>query len=465
MNKNTSIEEILKYRDVADLHQFIVNHAAKNPEFEKAFLTNFNPQQASDMDKADYADTIADAFANNRPKGNSRYGRWDDDGFDAEDVANDLQPLLDKAAYYLQHTNVAEAILICQALIETIPDEWESDLDYDGDVQVIYDDAINKLQEMMDGNLLSVSQKQELFDWYSEEHKDAKHEYVGLNTNLKALEGFFTDTPEMLERSLANMEDRIKNADADYEKQDAVMSKIRLLQNAGLEKEAESAIDQYIRFDKVRKLRMEKLMKETQYADAIKLIQEGIKIALEEQYAGTVNRWKEELLSIYKLQDNHDKILSAAEELFYNDPNGNPKYYNELKKYTPEKDWPATLERLLSKMDNGYFGFNTLKADMLIEHKMWERLLALCQKAGAQKLEEYEKYLKPLYAKEIFDAYYKYVEKQALITDLRAYENVARVLRKMKGYEGGDIIVEQLLRKYREVYKRRKNMMKELEGV
>ena len=93
----------------------------------------------------------------------------------------------------------------------------------------------------------------------------------------------------------------------------------------------------------MHKLRLEKLNNKKQYAEAIELIQEGIKIAIEEQYAGTVNSWKEELLSIYKLRDNHDEILSMADDLFYSN-NGNPKYYNELKKYTPEKDWPATLE-------------------------------------------------------------------------------------------------------------------------
>lgn len=41
---------------------------------------------------------------------------------------------------------------------------------------------------------------------------------------------------------------------------------------------------------------------------------------------------------------------------------------------------------------------------------MWERLLELCKNAGAEKLEKYGKYLKPLYAKEVFDAYYQYVE-------------------------------------------------------
>ena len=96
---------------------------------------------------------------------------------------------------------------------------------------------------------------------------------------------------------------------------------------------------------------------------------------------------------------------------------------------------------------------------------MWDRLFALCKKTNVESIEKYEKYLKPYYAKEIFDAYLSYVEKQALITDKHAYSNVARVLKKMKAYEGGNETVNKLLLQYRELYKRRKNMMEELKGV
>jgi len=465
---NKKYKEILKYCDVTDLHQFIMDYASKNPEFSKAFMARFNPEKKSSGTEEDYTTAIEKAFHKNRNQVGDRYNGWDDFGFDAYAVAQALNPLLEKIDFYLQNNNIGEAILICRALIETIPDEWNDagEGDEEGEVQVIYDTAIDKLQELLEENRLSKTQKEALFDWYSEENKlSAKHEYVGLNTSLGVLESYFTDTPEMLQKNLANIEERISNAGSDYRREDAAMDKIHLLQKEGMDEEAENAITEYIRFKNVRKLRMERLIKEKRYADAIELIQAGIKIATQEGHPGTVNSWKGELLTIYKLQNSLDKILSTSEELFYEERSGSRKYYDELKKYTPKKDWPATLERLLSKMDKGFFGFNDLKADMLIEHKMWDRLFTLCEKSGAEKLEQYEKYLKPLYAGEIFDAYQKYVEKQALITDQIAYDNVGRVLKKMKGFEGGKEVVSKLLLKYKEVYKRRKNMMKVLEGV
>jgi hypothetical protein len=430
------IKEILKYCETTNLHQFIIDYAAKDREFKNALISRLDPKKISE-DKEDYAAAILMAFNDNAMKGGNRYSGWEEYGFDAMDVAADLQPLLEKVDYCLLNKNYDEAVIICQALIETIPDEWEPEFDEDGDVQVVYDDAIEKLRKILENNFLTSVQKEALFDWYTGEHTKSKHEYVGLDTNLKVLEVFFSDTPEMLAKNLANMEERIKNSASDYEKEKAAISKIELLQNAGLEAEAESAISQYIRFKDVRKLRLEKLIKGKQYADAIQLIAEGIQVALNEQHPGTVTNWKEDLLNIYELQKDPAKILATAEELFY-DSHNHRKYYDQLKKYTPESEWPVTLERLLSKMNSGFFGFNSLKAEILIEHKMWERLFAICQKAGAEKLEEYEKYLTPYYAKEIFDSFYKYVETQALITDQNAYMNVARVLKKMKQYEGGE---------------------------
>lgn len=463
-NNNIQPKEILKYINTDDLHQFIINYGAKHPEFMEKFMAHFSPKQVS-AGKKDYTGSIMNAFGSNTLSSGNRYRDYGDYGFDALSVAEDLKLLLDKAAYFIKHKNYEEAILICTAMIETIPGEWEPDFDYDGDVQVKYDEAIDMLQEMLEQKLLSPVQKEALFNWYCEEHKNEKHRYVGLNTDLRALEEFFADTPEMLEQNIKNIDERILSATDDYDRQRAAMDKIRLLQNAGLAQEAETVISQYLVFSDVRKLRVEKLLHEKQYEQAIDLIKDGIKIAVSNNHPGTAADWKDKLLDIYLLQKNTAKIISTAEDLFINGRDSR-KYYPLLKKHITPAEWPVALQHLLTNMkDSGWGGVNDFKAEILIAHKMWEALFMLCKKANVESLEKYEKYLKPYYAKEIFDAYFNYAEKQALITDKQAYSNVARVLKKMKGYEGGKEVVSKLLLKYRELYKRRKNMMGELKGV
>jgi len=63
------------------------------------------------------------------------------------------------------------------------------------------------------------------------------------------------------------------------------------------------------------------------------------------------------------------------------------------------------------------------------------------------------------------DLYRDSVDKKALIADGHAYQEVARLLKKMRTFAGGDELVDQLLEKYRSTYKRRKNMMVELKDV
>lgn len=465
MAKEISISEMVMQCEVMELREFVFAYTNKNREFRNAFLNKFNPSKISTGDKKAYAAMVSAAFANNPFTVRGRHRNWTDYGFDAEGVREDLELLLDKATWFIQYENYNEAIIICQAMIETIPDEWEDQFDHDGDVQVMYDGAIDRLQEMLDRNALSKKQKENLFEWYDSEIRKHKHKYIGLDTNLGSLQNYFTETNDMLAKTLLNIDERIHNAGSDYEKEDAILNKINILQKTNQPDKAAEVIDRYISFKRIRELRFETLIKQNKYAEAIELIKKGIQIAVTNKHSGNIGDWQEKLFDIYEFQKDTKQALIIAEELFYNNHRDKRKYYDYIKKHTPEKTWLQTVERFLSKMDNSYWGFNTFKADILIEHKMWDRLFAMCLKAGTEHLEHYEKYLKPVYAKELFDAFHKYVEQQATITDKGAYKNVARVLKKMKHYPDGKEVVAALLKNYREVYKRRKYMMKELEGV
>ncbi|MFA5462837.1 MAG: hypothetical protein WC265_02030, partial [Dysgonamonadaceae bacterium] len=100
-----------------------------------------------------------------------------------------------------------------------------------------------------------------------------------------------------------------------------------------------------------------------------------------------------------------------------------------------------------------------------IEHEKWDQLFEQCKKGGVQYVEEYEKQLKPLFEKEIFQIYLNYIEQEATITDQKSYENVGRVLKCLKTLKGGKEKVQELISNYRVVYKRRKNMIAVLDQV
>ncbi len=96
---------------------------------------------------------------------------------------------------------------------------------------------------------------------------------------------------------------------------------------------------------------------------------------------------------------------------------------------------------------------------------MWDDLWILCQKGSVTDIVRHEKYLRPKFDKEIFKRYLAYAERQAEITDKNAYKIVADTLIRMKSFAGGKEIVKQLATNYRQKYKRRPYMIKELDRV
>ncbi len=101
-NKKAKIEEIVKQLSLADLQQFIIKYAAKHPDFEKGFIRVFNPKKPA-ASKEEYTADIKDAFRGSEPPSRNRYQDYGDYGFDALEVAGNLEPLLEKANYYINH--------------------------------------------------------------------------------------------------------------------------------------------------------------------------------------------------------------------------------------------------------------------------------------------------------------------------------------------------------------------------
>ncbi|MBK5196299.1 MAG: hypothetical protein JJE08_09800 [Proteiniphilum sp.] len=379
-------------------------------------------------------------------------------------MSKKLEPLLEKARYYLRHDNREEAIRIAQTLIDTIPDYWDENFDYEGDVQVIYDEAIDLLEEMLNDKLSS-EQIELIFSWYEKVIGDKKHQYMGLNTSLEVLENYFaSDAAGGFDRVLRIVDQRIANT-KEYEKERAVVEKIYLLEENNREAAADQTIEQFLSFPDVRAIRLKRLLTAERYEDAIRLLQEGIQIAREKKTIGTVNAWQKELLSIYTRLNNHAKIVEITKELFV-EGREQRACYQSLRKLTPEAEWPEMLAWILQLLsDKSFYDTGELRADIYVEHMRWDDLLQLCRNSGIGMIRKYEKHLRPRYPKEVFSIYLQYVQQQATITDKEAYKRVAETLKWMKSFEGGTAVVRQLINQFRQTYRRRPYMMKELDRV
>ena len=469
MSNNDILNDILAHTGKSELDEFIKEYARDNKAFKNVFLEKFSPKPKSKSKREkpleDYVKTIQKAFISSGINSRGRYrNNCEYFEFDAEAVGEKLEPLLEKARFYIRHDNKDEAILIAQKLIDTIPDHWDPDCDEDGDIQVIYDDAIDLLAEMLNEKL-SNEQTEWILSWYEKTIGDKKHEYVGLNTSLEVLEQYFAShSADNFDRVLRIVNQRIMNA-RDYEKELAVLDKISLLKENNHVEDADNTIEEFLYYPRVRKIRLQRLQAEKQYDQAIELLQEGIEIAGKKQERGTINEWQKELFLVYKQLQNKEKMVEITKELFVQ---GNEQRagYLVLKEITPKAEWDEVLTWILRNLpDRGYYGSSELKADIYVEHQMWGDLWKFCQKSSIEVVRQYEKYLRPQHEKEILNIYLKYVQHQAAITDKDAYKRVANMLNWMKAFEGGPAVVKKLVDLYRVTYKRRIYMMKELDRV
>lgn len=466
---NKDLEEMLLRAEKRSLVEWLVEYSKDNSDFEQLLREKFAPQNVKVDSAKDYSMIIQAAFLNNPYNSHSRYGDWDEYGFDAESVRADLEKLLEEAEYFLKNNNTKVAVEICKNIIEIVPEEWEDQFDYEGDVQVMYDTAIDKLELMLKDALLSENEKSELFEWYKKESENtSKHKYVGLNTSFDVLQRYFLSSEEMIVQNLKSLDEKIKNVSDSYYKERYVIEKIEILEEVGRLYEMQQTIDEYLEFPGVRRIKLEALIQEKEYALAIELIQGGIAVAEINGHAGTVSDWKDELLRVVQYQNDKKEILRLAEDLLYNGRgNNNKKYYEILKAETPAENWDSTLTRVLSNIQSGdsLWGFNRFRAEVLVEHQKWDELFDQCKKGGIEYLDQYEKHLRPAFDQEIYEIYLKFIEHQATVTDQKAYENVAHFLKRLKTFSNGNKKVAELIAQYRVVYKRRKNMMKELDRV
>ena len=169
MKKPLSIQELLEEADIDELEDFIIAYAEKNAEFRLALVSKFSPAAKIIADKNVYADMVRAAFKNNSLDLSDFH--VDDYGFDGFGVSEDLEVLMDKAAWFTSAGYFMEAIFIYQAIIEIVPNKWDYPFDEDGEVRYLYEEAIEQLDGILVQHNLAPDEKDKLFEWLYKEYR------------------------------------------------------------------------------------------------------------------------------------------------------------------------------------------------------------------------------------------------------------------------------------------------------
>lgn len=457
-----SISELLKFVDQTEILSFISRYAAQYPEFRKTLEQQFHPAKKIAPGK-DYRKEIQKCF-NVKGVSYDRYGH----PADVDEISYNLYNYIEEAKFLIKENCLKEAAFICLEIIEHIGDKIEDYYDHDG---TLIDDCQRAAEVLHDiiaqnpsGDLLKLLQEK-----LGELIKNNNYDNYGL-ADIDDLLFMVTVKSSGFEDGIKLIDEALKSEPDSFRTHSLVVSKIEMLEKAGKNTDVKDVIDQYLYLPKIREVKLNQLIDNKQYQDALALIEEGIKIAKDKDHRGTVTDWKEKQLLIYQELKDSEKVLSLSEDLFYTGRDG-MQYFRILKSIISKSQWPDYLERLLEKMETGrQWGLNHVLAEIYIEEQYWGKLMLHVEKhmclGQYSSTEAYESYLIPRYCERLLKLYHTqlldYAEKNM---GRNHYSFVAKTLNKIKTFPGGQEITRKLLTHFRTVYTRRPAMMQELRVV
>jgi hypothetical protein len=457
------VSELLRHIEYEQLAAFVTQYASQNASFKKNLLKYFSPQKPGKSLK-EYREIAAGSF---NFKQFGRYGKGYDFYAAASKANNELSGMLEKAKYFILQNNYKEAAAIAQSVIESIPRNYENVDDSDGDLGDTFKNAIALLLEIAVNKSIDTELIKEIFHWVGTEVKENIYSDYGFD-EIHSLLIPYTLAAGLFKQALLIADERIEHAKKnEYRLDHAVNDKIRLLRQNKYHDEAESVITRYIDLVSIRKMRINEMLEQKRYPEAINLIEKGMKVSKKQGHSHTVRDWRDQLLEIYIVMADHNNTIKYAEDLFYNGSDA-MKYYHILKKETDKEKWTTYLNMLILKRKPGRLvGYpDNVLAKIYIEEAYWDRLLHLVEDADLSGLQAYEQYLKPRFPEEVRNLFVHQVKLYAgRNVGRHYYQQVAETLRKMRTYPAGNEVVDKLLAEFRKKYKARPAMIEELRGV
>ena len=168
---------------------------------------------------------------------------------------------------------------------------------------------------------------------------------------------------------------------------------------------------------------------------------------------------REKLKEVYKITDNKVEYQNILWNELKDDGIATIDVYNELKSTYNNKEWLIQREKVFE-----------LKSCISILHefyyteKLYDRLMSYIEqdRVSIYTVDLYEKTLKKLYPERLLKKYVNIINDEIkMVSDRKKYKQIIKVLVKMKGY-GGDEVVDKIANEWRNKYKRRKALIDEM---
>ena len=460
--RNTdNYDKILDKISENEIKEFVLEKIYENFDFQNEFRSHF-VQYFEKTPKKVYEKRIAQSIyqAIGR-KGFIEYN-------ETYKFSNAMYDYIQEANNLIKHNEYQAPFWIASLILEELPDLPIDDSD--GTTSYVESECVEVIEKILE-KCKNDSVINEIFNWIIESIKnDTLGDYSdGIE---KVLDEHFIEDKFVNERlkiidekiqELEQQEDRY----SEYKLEELIKTKIALLYQLGMDKEAIKTIKENIYYVPIRRMLIDIERKNENIDNVEKLLKEGMKIALKRGHYGTVTYYIEELLSIYKEQNQKEKYKNLVEETLFKYSRGSFKYYKKLKELYTEEQWENMRDNIIKDLETDGEGYHRDDLRQIyIEEQYYEKLYhSVMSTPFFEIVVKYEKYFKKDFEKQLLEEYQKIVNEKARFTGKRNYEDVRKILQHMKTLKNGEKLVEKLVEEYKIKYANRRLMLEELNKI
>lgn len=444
-----------------EIKEFVLAKLYENLEFQNEFRSHF-VQYFEKIPKKVYERRISQSvYQAIGRKGFIEYNETDRFSYPMYDYIQEAKNLI-------KHKEYQAPFWIASLILEELPDLPIDDSD--GTTSYVESECVEVIEEILD-KCKSENIINEIFNWIIESIKnDTLGDYSeGIE---KILDEYFTEDKFINER-LKIIDTKIQELNqekdhySEYKLESLIKTKIALLYQLGMDKEALETIKDNIYFVPIRKMLIDKERENGNIDQVEKILKEGMSIALKQGHCGTVTYYIEELLSIYEKQNNNEKYKDLVQETVFKYSRASFKYYKKLKELYTKEQWKTKRDSIIKELESDGEGYHRDDLRQIyIEEQYYDKLFkSIMTTPLFEIIVCYEKYLKKDFEKQLLKEYQKIVDEKSRFTGKRNYEEVRKILQHMKTLKDGEKLVEKMLEEYKIKYANRRLMLEELDKI
>jgi hypothetical protein len=466
-------EKLVKEVPAEELRQFVKEYGIQYSNFRNQFLLNFSDYSPEESE-VQYKEIIEGVF--------NEYTEYGDfaDYYDLYYISRKLHQILKEAATHIKKQRYKDAFQIASLIISECIQKIEYAYDNEGDLEGVIVEGFEVISAIWNANPED-DLKNSILDWLLNEwlrHEYNEYTFNGFPVHLILL---FADSNNRIIKALHAIQkanELLPEKDTwetKFNKESNLNLMIDLYEKKGEHENASQIIKDNLQYASLRKKLIDEQLQKNNYSEAVVLIQEGIKHAENENLAGLVHDWKDELLKVQQEIGNNGKIQEIAKDLFVNH-GWNLNYYKIYKNTFDAKEWEEEKKKIIEKLEkkdsasqiHHIFWFNNKTLpDVYIEESMWDALFQWVKKtSNIDTLNTYLPYLKDKYPSELLQIYRSallYYSEQEM--GRKAYRNMVDFIKKMYEIPGGKKAGQELAKEILNKYPRRPAMKDEFNAL